>query len=106
MIDGAARIGKMIEGILAYSRAGLAELDAVEIDLGDQWRIVCGDLELQIAEAGATVAVGGLPCIYGDTVRLRQVFQNLLSNALKYRSPDRPLLVSVEAAIRSPGDAC
>ena len=98
MVDGAARMARMIDGILAYSRAGLAEIDVSRVDLTELWHAVCSDLEIQVAEAGATVSVQPMPAIEADAVRLRQVFQNLLSNALKYRSPGRPLTVSVDAA--------
>ena len=101
MVDGAARMARMIDGILAYSRPGLAEIDIAEVDLTENWRTVCGDLEIQIAEAGATVTIGALPTIEADPVRLQQVFQNLLSNALKYRSPARPLSIAVDATLRT-----
>lgn len=104
MVEGAARMARMIDGILAYSRAGLAGIDIAEVDLAEHWRAVCSDLEIQIEEAGATIEIGALPTIEADPVRLQQVFQNLLSNALKYRSPRRPLSIVVAAAIR-PGAA-
>ncbi|MEQ9331706.1 PAS domain S-box protein [Thalassobaculum sp.] len=100
MVDGAARMARMIDGILAYSRAGLAEIDVSRVDLAELWHAVCSDLEIQVAEADATVSVQPMPAIEADAVRLHQVFQNLLSNALKYRSPSRPLTVSVDAATR------
>lgn len=105
MVDGAARMSRMIDGILAYSRAGLQDIQLSPVDLGDLWDGVCGDLEIQIAEAGATIEIGPMPTIEGDPIRLQQVLQNLLSNALKYRSPARPLRVAVEAELRDHGPA-
>jgi two-component system, LuxR family, sensor kinase FixL len=103
MVDGAARMARMIEGILAYSRAGLTEIEVAEIDLTEHWRAVCSDLEIQIEEAGATISIGTMPTIEADPVRLQQVFQNLLSNALKYRSANRPPSIVVDAEIRGGG---
>ena len=105
MVDGAARMSRMIEGILAYSRAGLAELAVADVDLGALWRTVLDDLQIQIEEAGATVTIAEMPTIQGDPVRLQQVFQNLLSNALKYRQPGRPSTVTVGAELRDLGAA-
>jgi len=109
MVDGAARMSRMIEGILAYTRAGLAELTVAPIDLAALWRTVVDDLQIQVDEAEATVTIGALPTIDGDADRLQQVFQNLLSNALKYRVPGRPPAVTVDAEIRDfgpMGEAC
>lgn len=108
MVDSAARMARMIDGILAYSRAGLAEIEVSDVSLTGLWQSVCSDLEIQIEEAGATVSIGDLPSIEADPVRLHQVFQNLLSNALKYRSPERPLTVAVDGGIdtRTGGRDC
>ncbi|GHD56540.1 hypothetical protein GCM10017083_36670 [Thalassobaculum fulvum] len=109
MVDGATRMGRMIDGILAYSRAGLAELEIGEVDLAELWHAVCCDLDIQVEEAGAVISAEELPVVEGDAARLHQVFQNLLSNALKYRSPHRPLRISITAERRAavPGrDEC
>lgn len=105
MVDGAARMSRMIEGILAYSRAGLHGIEVSPVDVGELWSMVCSDLEIQIDEAGATIEIGAMPTIEGDPIRLQQVLQNLLSNALKYRSPARPLMVKVAAELRDHGPA-
>ena len=105
MVDGAARMSRMIDGILAYSRAGLQGIQLSPIDLGELWEVVCSDLEIQVGEAGATVEIGAMPTIEGDPIRLQQVLQNLLSNALKYRSPVRPLTVTVTSELRDHGPA-
>lgn len=103
MVDGAARMSRMIDGILAYSRAGLQDLQVSQVDLGGLWGVVCDDLEIQIGEAGASVEIGDMPTVDGDPIRLQQVLQNLLSNALKYRSPARPLKVTAGAELRDHG---
>ena len=54
-------------------------------------------LELEPAEARAAVRVEPLPACLGDEIHTNQVFANLLDNALKYRSPERPLVVTVSA---------
>lgn len=105
MVDGAARMSRMIDGILAYSRAGLADLQVTQTDLADLWGMVCSDLEIQVQEAEATIEIGPMPAIDGDPIRLQQVLQNLLSNAIKYRSPSRPLRVTATAEIRDHGPA-
>lgn len=105
MVDGAARMSRMIEGILAYSRAGLHGIEVSPVDVGELWNMVCSDLEIQIDEAGATIEIGAMPTVEGDPIRLQQVLQNLLSNALKYRSPARPLMVKVAAELRDHGPA-
>jgi light-regulated signal transduction histidine kinase (bacteriophytochrome) len=55
------------------------------VDLATVTREVLDDLETEIHDSGATVTVGDLPAIAGDALQLRQLMQNLISNALKFR---------------------
>ncbi|WP_083909298.1 sensor histidine kinase [Natronococcus amylolyticus] len=95
-VDGADRMREMIDGLLAYSRIetqGTAfEPVALEAVLED----VCKDLEVRIEETDADVTIGSLPRVEGDETQLRQLFQNLVSNALEYSGDDRPI-VRIEA---------
>ncbi|RDI71116.1 MEDS domain-containing protein [Halopelagius longus] len=98
-VDGADRMREMIDGLLEYSRVETrgdpfepVELDAVLDDVRE-------DLQIQIEEADADIAAGELPRVEGDASQLRQVFQNLLENAITY-SGDEPPQVHVDAERR------
>ncbi|GAB3663315.1 PAS domain-containing sensor histidine kinase [Halopiger thermotolerans] len=98
-VDGAERMREMIDALLAYSRVETQgdpiEPIALEPILDD----VLEDLQFQIQETDAEITVADLPRVEGDASQLRQVFQNLLSNALEY-SGDAPPQVHVDARRR------
>lgn len=89
--DGAARMESLIADLLAFARAietpedvSLASADAATA-LSD----ALAALAAAVHESRAQVATAALPCVKMDGLRLTQVFQNLIGNAIKYRSPDR-----------------
>jgi PAS domain S-box-containing protein len=83
-VDGAGRMRALIDGLLAYSRAGRGPA-AEPIDCGVVVEDVLRGLAAAIAEANATVTVGELPTVSGDRVQLGQLFQNLIANGIKFR---------------------
>ncbi|RAU20963.1 hypothetical protein CU669_15330 [Paramagnetospirillum kuznetsovii] len=95
-IGGAKRMDSLITGLLEYSRTGRGEKPFEPVPL-DQVVAECRmNLEVATSEAAATLTVqDGLPTIAGDWNELVRLFQNLMGNALKYRLPDRPAVVSV-----------
>ncbi|SDL04612.1 PAS domain S-box protein [Natronorubrum texcoconense] len=88
-IDGADRMREMIDGLLAYSRVDTQGDPLEPIDLETVVADALEDLQLRIDEERAEITVESLPRVRGDANQLRQVFQNLLSNALEY-SDDEP----------------
>lgn len=93
--SSAQRMSKLIADLLAYSRASNRELVRQSVDLGDLIAEVCGELELKITETEALVRSAVLPVVDGDRSHLEQVFRNLISNALKYRHPDRVPVIDI-----------
>lgn len=98
--DAAARMSRLIRDVLAYSRvsAGSPQLD--RIDLNDVLRDVLVALEWPIAEKGARIEADDLPPVRGIQPQVRQLFQNIISNALKFTREDPLIRITAE---RLPG---
>ncbi|WP_090307720.1 ATP-binding protein [Natronorubrum texcoconense] len=96
-VDGADRMSAMIDGLLQYSRVDSRGEPLEPIDLNDVVADVRRDLDPRIAESNAEVQIEELPCVRGDESQLRQVFQNLLKNAIDYCGDSQPrVYVSAE----------
>ena len=97
-IDAAAhRMQVLIDDLLTYSRVTSQGEPFAPVDLAQVIRDVLSDLEVRIESSGATVEVGELGMVDGDRTQLRQLLQNLLANALKFRAADRAPRISVAA---------
>ena len=95
IIDGSGRMGAMVSDLLAFARAGMAA-PAVKLSLEDAVEHAMQNLALEIKESAAVVTVAPLPEVFSDKVHLARVFQNLISNAIKYRS-ERPLSIAISS---------
>ncbi|MBI4816911.1 MAG: PAS domain S-box protein [Deltaproteobacteria bacterium] len=103
-VDGCARMQRMILDLLEYSRLARDSFVPEATDFRQLVSSVLADLELSIREAGAEVEVGSLPEAFQcHPVQISRVFQNLISNAIKFRSPDRPPIVKIQATRRFEG---
>jgi light-regulated signal transduction histidine kinase (bacteriophytochrome) len=90
IVDGAARMKQLIEDLLAYSRVGTKGRDFKIVELERSVRRAIANLKAAIDESGASVSYDPLPTLPADEVQLAQVFQNLMGNALKFRSQAAP----------------
>ena len=92
-IEGAQRMEMLISDLLAYSQATKASPSPAEaqfVDANEVLEAVRKNLATTIKETGAVITVARLPVVHVDGVPLMHVFQNLISNALKYRGKERP----------------
>ncbi|WP_254531695.1 sensor histidine kinase [Natrinema gelatinilyticum] len=89
-VDGADRMRDMIDGLLEYSRVDTAGDPLEPTDLNAVLEDVLADLQVRVDEQDARISVDELPRVEGDADQLRQLFQNLLANAIKYSGDDRP----------------
>jgi PAS domain S-box-containing protein len=89
-VDGVNRMQRLIDDLLAYSRAGTAEYRFGRVDIADLVRDTLAGMRTTVSESGATVTVGDLPEVWGDEGQLRQLFQNLIGNGIKFRAEDPP----------------
>jgi PAS domain S-box-containing protein len=85
MQSAAGRMSLLIKDLLSYSRISTQQSALDWVSLTDVVKTVLTDLELIIHETGAKVTIETLPRLKGDRSQLGQLFQNLLSNALKFR---------------------
>jgi len=98
MLSSAARMRTLISDLLLYSQVSTRVQAFVSTDLARIAKEVIADLETAIAESGGRVEVGELPVIAADPLQIRQLLQNLLGNALKYRRTDTPPVVRLSCA--------
>ena len=95
--QAANRMQVLINDLLAYSRVAARGKPFTQVKLETVLAGVLEDLETSLETSGGRVEAGSLPEIEADATQMRQLFQNLLSNALKFRSPDRAPVVRVSA---------
>ena len=88
MQSAASRMQILIKDVLAYSRIATKRETTRPVDLNEVIRNVLTDLETVIIDKNANVTVNQLPTVLGDAAQLRQLFQNLISNALKFTRTD------------------
>lgn len=91
------RMGNLIDDLLLYSHVSQRPHEKEPIDLNGKIKKVLEDLELDIEEKKAVVNVGKLPLVKGYRRQLQQLFQNLISNALKYSKADVPPRIEITA---------
>ncbi len=96
--EGVKRMDTLIHDLLTFSRSVHTEdLPVGAADLTAALAEASAVLKARIEDAGATVRASALPTVRGDTAQMAHVFQNVLSNALKYRKRDVPAEIAVSA---------
>ncbi|MDD1763275.1 MAG: PAS domain S-box protein, partial [Methanobacteriaceae archaeon] len=91
-VDGAKRMDKMIMDLLEYSRVANKEIMFEELDLKKILYQVKTNLKVLIDENDATINFDPLPSVKGDSYQMILLFQNLISNAIKYRHEEAPII--------------
>lgn len=101
--DGAVRMQRLINDLLAYSRVGTQGKGFGEVNLDAALAKALENLQLFIKEKHAVITHDPLPMTYGDSGQLIQVFQNLIDNAIKFRSGEPP---RIHVSARIEGGEC
>lgn len=104
--EAAERMDALLNSLLNYSRISSRPEDDEDIHLGQVVAEACKDLQLRIEESGASVQVDELCHVHGNAVQLRQLMQNLLGNALKYRAPNVPPVIHIHSDVESQSGRC
>jgi PAS domain S-box-containing protein len=95
--DGATRMEMLVRDLLSYTKASALDRSDEAIDANAAFTAALTNLTGAISETGATVTSDALPTVFAHSLHLQQLFQNIIGNAIKYRSPDRAPVVHVGA---------
>jgi signal transduction histidine kinase len=105
MQAAAKRMQILIDDLLAFSRVTTSAVPFEPVDLARVAHEVVSDLEVRIQQSGGRVEIGEMPTIDADPVQMRQLFQNLIGNALKFHQEGRPPTVRISGQTTASGFA-
>ena len=105
MQDAARRLGRLVQDILHFSSVRSAAGAFEPVALDETAAEAAAEYTAEAARAGGSLEIGPLPTVSGDRRQLKQLFGNLLANALKFRRPGDPPRVSVRARAAGEGAA-
>ncbi|MBF9254122.1 PAS domain S-box protein [Pontibacter sp. 172403-2] len=97
MLNAASRMQNLINDLLGFSRVTAKSKPFVKVKLDDILSEVISDLEVTVEQTGAEIIRSPLPEIEAEPTQIRQLFQNLLSNAMKFRKPDESPIINIYA---------
>jgi light-regulated signal transduction histidine kinase (bacteriophytochrome) len=100
--NSASRMQNLIQGLLMYSRVSIDKQSFVQTDLTEIIQEVLADIEIRIEQTNARLEISELPVITADPVQMRQLFQNLICNAIKFRHKDKAPVVKISSSIQEP----
>lgn len=95
-------LGNIIDGLLRLSRVGRVEYESAPVPTTAVVAEILAAMHTSVTGAGARITVGPLPVVLGDRNAIGQVFANLIGNALKSFSPDRPGTIDISASAETP----
>lgn len=101
IVTSSQQMSQLIQDLLAYAKVGAAEQPYEPIDCNQLVQEILSEISPSIKEEQARVTVQPLPTIAGNPSQLRQLFQNLLSNALKYHLPEQAPQVNLSAILEA-----
>lgn len=88
ILQSVAKMDMLARALLELSRIETRPHMPTRIDTRNMLNDIVGSLQYQISDRGIAVSIGDLPSIYGDSLRINQVFTNLIDNAIKYMKPE------------------
>ena len=97
MLDATLRMSKLIYDLLKYARVNRGKPATESVDLNEVFNEVLDDYSTRLSECGGEVTLKELGHVEADWTQVRQLFQNLISNAIKFRRKDVPLEITVRA---------
>lgn len=98
-VGAAARMQQLIDDLLTYSKASSFSQELAMVDLNEIVNTVVLSHHDSVERTGAVIEWGNLPVIRAIPFQFNQLFENLLGNSLKYRHPERPPQIRIEAAV-------
>ena len=101
MDNAAQRMHGFIEDLLAFSIVGTKKSPFEQVDLHKIADQVIEDLELRISQTGATIISDGLPTVDADPLLIKQLFQNLIGNSLKYCKEGTPPRITISNQVKT-----
>lgn len=95
IIQSSGRMTTLIDDLLMFSRLSQAQLEFEPVDLNTLMAQIVSDLEITVSDTKASLKIGPMPVVRGIALQLGQVFQNLISNSLKFSHPERTPVISI-----------
>jgi PAS domain S-box-containing protein len=99
MSESASRMRRLIDDLLNYSRVTTQALPFSQVEMGALVREVISDLDELIAQTNARIHCGPIPNVAADPTQMRQLFQNLIANAVKFHRPEVPPVVEIASEL-------
>ena len=100
----ASRMQTLVQDLLTYARLTTDLQPFAPVSLNNVFHTVADDMEFVITDMQAQLDTGPLPVVLGDARQLQQLFQNLLSNALKFHRPGQPPVIRLSSRMATPAE--